>query len=217
MRYIIDIDGTICKTEGLNYKESIPCPERIEYFNTLFDQGENEIIYCTGRGALSGEDFGELTENQIKGWGVKYHRLSFNKEPGDCYIDDKAKNAGLLFNEPRYISKTNKIWGVEFLIAINSNYVVKMLKINPNFNISKQYHEKKHETWYVMDGTGEAVVSGKRFRISPGDNVVISPGTVHQVKAVGGKLIILETSTPELEDIIRIQAEFEEEPCTAEM
>ena len=62
---MVDIDGTICYTDGSNYKESKPNKERIEIINKLFDEG-NEIHYWTARGANSGKDWQEFTEAQLK-------------------------------------------------------------------------------------------------------------------------------------------------------
>ena len=51
MRYVIDIDGTICypgKGEG-RYTDATPIPERIRMINDLYTEG-HEIIYHTARG-----------------------------------------------------------------------------------------------------------------------------------------------------------------------
>ena len=39
MIYAFDCDDTICKTEGTDYYNSIPYPERIEKINRLYDAG----------------------------------------------------------------------------------------------------------------------------------------------------------------------------------
>ena len=57
--------------------------------NTLFEAG-HEIVFFTARGATSGRDWRELTENQLLGWGVKYHHLILGKPHSDYYIDDKG-------------------------------------------------------------------------------------------------------------------------------
>lgn len=90
-KYVIDIDNTICRTEGLDYKNAEPIYERIEKFNKLYDEG-NIIWYQTSRGYVTGIDWREVTEKQLKEWGVKYHKLLFDKPDADVYIDDKASN-----------------------------------------------------------------------------------------------------------------------------
>jgi|TARA_B100000073_G_scaffold150773_1_gene124339 hypothetical protein len=95
MKYVIDIDGTICKEVILpsgkkDYANHVPIPERIEKVNRLYDQGHT-IKYMTARGITSGVDYYDLTKNQLEGWGAKHHELSVGKkEHYDVWIDDKA-------------------------------------------------------------------------------------------------------------------------------
>ena len=95
MKYVIDIDGTICKEVLLpdgkkDYSKHEPIPERIEKINKLFDAGHT-IKYMTARGAVSGVDYYNLTNNQLVTWGAKFHELSVGKkEHYDVWIDDKA-------------------------------------------------------------------------------------------------------------------------------
>lgn len=90
MRYIVDIDNTICyQDEPSDYLNSIPFQERIDKVNHLYDNG-NEIIYWTARGMNSGKDWTELTYKQLSQWGCKFHELWMNKPAYDVWIDDKA-------------------------------------------------------------------------------------------------------------------------------
>lgn len=97
MKYVFDIDGTICLTEESDYKNSKPLNERIGLVNKLYDEG-NIIILCTARGmgrfdddqAMAINKFYNLTKNQLESWGVKYHKLFLGKPSGDIYIDDKG-------------------------------------------------------------------------------------------------------------------------------
>jgi hypothetical protein len=89
MKYMVDIDNTICKTNGSDYKNSIPYTERILYLNILLDQG-NEIHYWTARGGNSGIDWYDFTKSQLESWGVKYTSFNTGKPSYDLWIDDKA-------------------------------------------------------------------------------------------------------------------------------
>lgn len=91
MKYMVDIDGTICYNNNSKYEISEPDAERIKHFNELYEQG-NEIHYWTARGANSGKDWEEFTIRQLNKWGVKYHSLRFGKPHYDIWIDDKAQN-----------------------------------------------------------------------------------------------------------------------------
>lgn len=97
MKYVIDIDGTICqeviipKSDGKkDYANHIPLPARIAKVNALYNAGHT-IKYMTARGCVSGVDYYDLTKNQLDFWGCKYHELSVGeKENYDIWIDDKA-------------------------------------------------------------------------------------------------------------------------------
>lgn len=96
MRYFVDIDNTICVTEGSDYDNSIPMFERIDYVNDLYDAG-NYIVYWTARGQNSGIDWTKETKKQLELWGCKYHELRMNKPSFDIFIDDKAFNSEVFF------------------------------------------------------------------------------------------------------------------------
>jgi hypothetical protein len=105
MKYVIDIDGTICDSvsDG-KYENATPIASRIEKINKLYDEG-NQIIYLTARGmGRSGDNsdlatrmFYELTRHQLDRWGCKYHKLMLGKPSGDYYIDDKGINSNEFF------------------------------------------------------------------------------------------------------------------------
>ena len=90
MIYCIDIDGTICATEGNNYSSSVPYTAAIDEINRLYNNG-HYIKFFTARGTTSGIDWTELTTRQLESWGVKYHELIMNIKPSfDILIDDRA-------------------------------------------------------------------------------------------------------------------------------
>ena len=91
MKYVFDIDGTICKEEG-DVISRKPYIERINKINKLYDEG-HEIVYMTARGLKSGRGetyYRPITEVQLKSWGCKYHELSFKIHDADFFIDDKG-------------------------------------------------------------------------------------------------------------------------------
>lgn len=90
MNIYVDIDNTICKTQGMDYADSTPIKENINKINKLFNEG-NEINYWSARGSVSKIDFYDLTYNQLKQWGCKFHSLSVGeKPPYDLLICDKT-------------------------------------------------------------------------------------------------------------------------------
>ena len=97
MKYVIDIDGTICRevyfmdgSGKKDYANHVPIPNRIARVNALYDAGHT-IKYMTARGISSGVDYTMLTKQQLTNWGAKHHELSVGKkEHYDVWIDDKA-------------------------------------------------------------------------------------------------------------------------------
>tara|TARA_A100001515_G_C4586136_1_gene214549 strand:+ start:2269 stop:2595 length:327 start_codon:yes stop_codon:yes gene_type:complete len=105
MTYVFDIDGTICNNTYGDYQNAKPIKERIEVVNELFEQGNN-IVFLTARGmGRTGDSqkeaiemFYDLTNQQLKDWGVKFHKLFLGKPSGDYYIDDKGVKDEDFFN-----------------------------------------------------------------------------------------------------------------------
>lgn len=97
-----------------------------------------------------------------------------------------------------------KDWGEEHWIKVTDRYVMKKLDIRAGEAISLQYHQKKEETWYVAEGHGLAQVGEEVFPVKKGDTVHLPPGTLHQLRALD-TLSVIESSTPELEDIVRLK------------
>ena len=96
--YCFDLDGTLCtNTEG-KYLEAEPLSERIKKVNSLFNQG-NQIVIFTARGTVTGIDWREVTLKQLYLWEVKYHELKLGKPFAHFYIDDRAINDEDFFNE----------------------------------------------------------------------------------------------------------------------
>lgn len=88
----IDIDDTICNSpDKPDYTTSTPFIENIHKANKLYDEG-HIIVYWTARGTATGVDWSEVTKDQFKRWGVKYHDLKFGKPVYDLFIDDKNMN-----------------------------------------------------------------------------------------------------------------------------
>jgi hypothetical protein len=92
MIYMVDIDGTICRSIRADYTTAVPMMDRIEKINSLFDQG-HEVHYWTARGGRTGKDWSDLTKQQLADWGCKYTSLKMGKPSYDVWIDDLATNA----------------------------------------------------------------------------------------------------------------------------
>jgi len=109
--------------------------------------------------------------------------------------------------------KVEKPWGHELIWAKAEDYAGKLLFVRAGQALSLQFHREKDESWYVLEGraeielgaAGQAVL--KAEVVGPGAAFRFRPGTVHRIRAVEDTTI-LEVSTPQLEDIVRLEDEY---------
>ncbi|MDD5948215.1 MAG: hypothetical protein PUC39_00540, partial [Lachnospiraceae bacterium] len=88
-RFVFDIDGVIAQfDETLDYANSKPREEMVRVIQKLHAYG-NSIVLHTARGYVTGMDWREVTEEQMKRFGVPYDELHFGKPNADYYVDDK--------------------------------------------------------------------------------------------------------------------------------
>jgi mannose-6-phosphate isomerase-like protein (cupin superfamily) len=110
------------------------------------------------------------------------------------------------------IVHVEKPWGYEKHLEINKNYVVKELFMKKDNSCSLQYHNYKHETFYVLKGilkfyVGKDQDSLEVMYLNPGQHYTIEPGVVHRMEAVTDSLY-LESSTNFLDDVVRLDDRY---------
>ena len=110
------------------------------------------------------------------------------------------------------VKRVPKPWGHEIIWAHTDRYCGKILHIKAGEQLSVQYHERKDETVYLLAGElrywvklGDEPIQDVRLQV--GDAFRITPGTVHFMEAVTD-CDVLEASTPELDDIVRIKDRY---------
>jgi len=101
-----------------------------------------------------------------------------------------------------------KPWGKEILWAHTSKYVSKLLFINNKEQLSLQLHSKKDESMLILKGKVLVKLGKAAFTCSAGDFFDIPHGTEHRLTALED-VVVLEVSTPELDDIIRIADKYD--------
>ena len=112
-----------------------------------------------------------------------------------------------------------KPWGHETIWARSGRYVGKILHINAGQEMSVQYHEKKDETVYLLSGEISYRVQNdsdalEDVQLKLGESFRITPGTIHQMVALTD-CDVLEVSTPELDDVVRISDKYGREGTSA--
>ncbi len=119
---------------------------------------------------------------------------------------------------PVEIITVPKPWGHETIWAHTDRYVGKILHINAGHALSVQYHNRKDETIHLL--TGELIYRVKlgdrleEVKLARGQSFRICPGTVHQMEAITD-CDILEASTSELDDVVRLQDRYGREGTSA--
>ncbi len=109
-------------------------------------------------------------------------------------------------NEPKIVSKP---WGKEEWLELNDRYCYKRIYISAGYKTSFQYHIKKRETNYIIDGRAEIWLENddgiiEKQEMGPGQYFNVVPPKKHRVVALTD-LILQEVSTPEVDDVIRIE------------
>jgi mannose-6-phosphate isomerase len=110
------------------------------------------------------------------------------------------------------VRRVEKPWGHEIIWAHAERYVGKLLFIKAGERLSLQYHEQKDETVYVLTGKmvfehGPRDAPREDLVMKPGDAFRITPHTVHRMIALEDTQI-LEASTPELDDVVRLEDKY---------
>jgi mannose-6-phosphate isomerase-like protein (cupin superfamily) len=107
--------------------------------------------------------------------------------------------------------KVNKPWGYELIWAQTDRYVGKILHISKGESLSYQFHRVKDETIRLLSGALEMdlEINGQReqVRLLPGDCLHIVPGMKHRMSALED-CAVLEVSTPELDDVVRLEDRY---------
>ena len=118
------------------------------------------------------------------------------------------------------VTHVPKPWGWEKIWAHTDRYVGKILHINAGQALSVQYHTRKDETVYLLSGTlkywvqQEGADELRDMQLTVGQAFRITPGTVHYMEAVTD-CDILETSTPDLDDVVRLKDRYGREGTSA--
>jgi mannose-6-phosphate isomerase len=107
--------------------------------------------------------------------------------------------------------RVEKPWGYELIWARTDRYVGKILHVRKGHALSLQYHRAKDETVHLLSGrlelqTGEGADLDRRV-LQTGESFHITPGLRHRMTALEDS-DVLEASTPELDDVVRLEDRY---------
>ena len=106
----------------------------------------------------------------------------------------------------------HKPWGKEEWLELNDAYCYKRIYINAGYKTSYQYHQFKKETNYIIEGTAEVWLENdegvvEKKIMKGGEFFNVTPPKKHRVIAITD-IILQEVSTPHVDDVFRINDEF---------
>jgi len=152
----------------------------------------------------------EVAVVTVKGGAVKF-LISGTCEP---HPDKK----GLFFSNHASLYKVDKPWGHELWInGQHPLYALKEIYLKAGNKTSLQYHNFKQETNILFEGRtnlhykcddsikNDEVVSGNLdlVELVPISSIDVVPGVLHRLEAITD-ILLYETSTPHLDDVVRI-------------
>lgn len=126
------------------------------------------------------------------------------------------------FNTKPYIKRVEKPWGYELhWVPDTLPYMGKVLHINAGKRLSLQYHDKKQESWFLMQGRAKIIWeedSGDLIETEMQSNAgyTCSLGQKHRLAGITDCEII-EVSTPEIGNTYRLEDDYSRPTETEEM
>jgi len=137
----------------------------------------------------------------------------------DYIEDDSIREALEEYKEKIDKSKSHKLdissyrvekpWGYELWLELNEHYAYKLIHMNKGYKSSLQYHEKKVETNYVIEGKAEVLLENENGEMEsriygPGEGWCVPLKTKHRVISLES-YTALECSTAHLNDCKRFE------------
>lgn len=112
----------------------------------------------------------------------------------------------------KYLEKDERPWGRYFVLQDEFNYKVKRIEVKPGQRLSYQYHNKRSETWIIIEGSALVTINDKSKAYTAGKTVVIPLKAKHRVENKSNSLLVfIEVQTGEYfgeDDIIRINDDY---------
>lgn len=130
---------------------------------------------------------------------------------------DKSK-----FTNTPYIKRVEKPWGYELhWVVENLPYMGKILHINAGKRMSLQVHDKKQESWFLMNGQAKIIWEDStgnliETKMGPKKGYTCSLGQKHRLAAITD-CDIIEVSTPEIGNTYRLEDDYQRPTETEEM
>ncbi len=115
--------------------------------------------------------------------------------------------------------RVEKPWGRELIWTETERYVGKVIAIEAGRRLSLQYHEQKDESVYVVSGRlrlhlEDADGGMGWLDLGPGEFARVPTRRRHRFEALE-RVELIEVSTPELDDVVRLEDDYGREGTSA--
>ena len=121
---------------------------------------------------------------------------------------DKTK-----FTNASYIRRVDKPWGYELhFVPDGMPYMGKLLHVNKDKRLSLQVHDKKQESWFIINGRAKVVWDNNKgdlieTELVKGKGYTCQIGQRHRLVGIEDADII-EVSTPEIGTTFRLEDDY---------
>ena len=127
-------------------------------------------------------------------------------------IKENFKGGSIKFEAAFKGERHDHLWGCELWIENNEKYCNKLLILNEGFESSWHYHERKDETFIILEGqVSLTYANGKNapeqiLVLNQGDKFRLKPGVIHTFKSMVPRSIVMEVSTTDDGDNVKLRA-----------
>ena len=126
------------------------------------------------------------------------------------------------FSTDSFVKKVSKPWGYEIIFTSpDLPYTGKIIHIDQGKRLSLQAHDKKQESWYLLNGRGKVVWENSEGKLVEtefvsGQGYTCKIGQRHRLAGITD-CDIMEVSTPEIGTTYRLEDDYARTDETEEM
>lgn len=103
-------------------------------------------------------------------------------------------------------------WGHYTVLDDAAGHKVKRIVVSPGKRLSYQRHSRRAEHWFVVSGSGEALLDGQPVAVGAGSTVDVPVECAHRITNTGAQeLVFIEVQHGEYfgeDDIVRLEDDF---------
>ena len=103
-------------------------------------------------------------------------------------------------------------WGNYHIIAKNTGYQIKEIKVNKRSKLSLQKHKSRSEFWQIVKGESKITIENNEYYLKEKEHIYIPKNTIHRIENIGKEdLIFIEIQLGKdlnEDDIIRIEDDY---------